>query len=116
AAAPELAVVADVTDGDERTLTLRLTSPRGASTIGLWVDETTAAVRETVVAGRSAAPAAPFGFLFSGTPAEGIEVRLAVAPRDGAVVLHVADAPTTSPWFRDTTLRTTGRWSPPRSR
>ncbi|MHC3367160.1 hypothetical protein ACYAFX_06865 [Rhodococcus aetherivorans] len=35
--------------------------------------------------------AAPFGFLFSGTPAEGIEVRLTVAPRDGAVVLHVAD-------------------------
>ncbi|PND52332.1 peptidase M28, partial [Rhodococcus sp. ENV425] len=80
-----------VTDGDERTLTLRLTSPRGAPTIGLWVDGTSAAVREAVVAGRSAAPAASFGFLFSGTPAEGIEVRLTVAPRDGAVVLHVAD-------------------------
>ncbi|ETT28017.1 peptidase, M20/M25/M40 family [Rhodococcus aetherivorans] len=89
--APGLAVVADVTDGDERTLTLRLTSPRGAPTIGLWVDGTSAAVREAVVAGRSAAPAASFGFLFSGTPAEGIEVRLTVAPRDGAVVLHVAD-------------------------
>lgn len=89
--APGLDVVADVTDGDERTLTLRLTSPRGAPTVGLWVDETTAEVREAAVAGRNAAPAAPFGFLFSGTPAEGIEVRLTVVPRSGATVLHVAD-------------------------
>ncbi|WP_205739758.1 M20/M25/M40 family metallo-hydrolase [Georgenia sp. SYP-B2076] len=93
-AAPAAQVVQDVTSDGRRELTLRLVSPRGAPTLGLWVDGASATVRAASVAGRELpvrGSQGDFGFLFRGAPAEGIEVRLDLDQRADAVALRLAD-------------------------
>ena len=50
--APAVTVLSDVTRGGTRELTLRISSRRDASTLGLWVDGRSATVRSATVAGR----------------------------------------------------------------
>ncbi|MBD0293033.1 MAG: M28 family peptidase [Jiangellaceae bacterium] len=93
---PEVAVVRDVMDDGRRDLTLRLSSQRDASMIGLWVDGDSATVRSATVAGRDVPSGRSlgkwdFGFRFFGPPTEGIEVRLQLEQRADDVALRVAD-------------------------
>ena len=94
-APPDVAVVSDTIRGDIRELTLRLSSPRQASTIGLWVGESTA-VHRAVVAGREIPVHGrwgpwSFGFLFHGAAAEAVTVRLELERPAERVTLRVAD-------------------------
>ncbi len=94
-AAPDVTVVSDTVRGDVRELTLRLSSPRRAPTVGLWVDAATS-VRRAVVAGRDVPVHGrwgpwSFGFLFHGAPADGVTVRLDLDGPPKPVALRVAD-------------------------
>ena len=93
---PEVAVVADTARGGQRELVLRLSSARGAPAVGLWVDAARATVRGARVAGRElplngAFGPWDFGFVLEGAPADGVEVRLLLDQRAGALALRVAD-------------------------
>jgi hypothetical protein len=95
-APPDVAVIADTTRNGIRELTLRLSSRRGAPTLGMWVDTDSATVRTATVAGRDVPTNRPegkwaFGFLFHGAPVDGIEVRLQLDIRTDAFAVRVAD-------------------------
>jgi hypothetical protein len=94
--APDLEVVHDVERFGIRELTVRLTSRREASALGLWVDAGTATVRSALVADHpvpllGADPVWDFGFLFEAAPPDGLEVRLILDQRGDQVRLRVAD-------------------------
>jgi hypothetical protein len=94
---PAVTVLRDVTRGGMRELTLRLSSRRGASTIGLWVDTGSATVRSASVAGRDVSTDRSkgkwaFGFRFFGAPADGVEVRLELDQHANGVTVRVADS------------------------
>jgi hypothetical protein len=91
--APVVVVVADRTDAGVQHLTLRVSSTRGAPTVGLYVGG--ADVRRAVVAGRDVPVHGrwgpwSFGFLFHDAPADGVTVELELVA-DGPTVLRVAD-------------------------
>jgi hypothetical protein len=93
---PEVMVVRDVMGNGLRDLTLRLSSQREASMIGLWIEADSATVRSATVAGRDvpsdqALGKWAFGFRFFGPPTDGIEVRLQLDQRAADVALRVAD-------------------------
>ncbi len=95
--APAVTVLADVTRGGTRELTLRLSSRRQASTLGLWVDDGSATVRSATVAGRNVPTDRSkgrwdFGFRFGGPPADGVEVRLELDQHADNVSIRVADS------------------------
>ena len=73
-APPRVEVLDDTPVDGGRVLQVRLSSPRGAPTLGLWVDGAT--VREATVDGAPVDPGANFGFLFTTENPDGIEVRL----------------------------------------
>ena len=90
-------VLRDVTRGGARELTLRLSSRRDASTLGLWVDAGSATVRSATVAGRDvptdrAKGKWAFGFRFTGRPVDGVEVRLVLDQYADGVTVRVADS------------------------
>jgi Peptidase family M28 len=94
---PAVTVLADVNQGGTRELTLRLSSRRGASTLGLWVDAGTATVRSASVGGRNIPTDRSegkwvLGFRFYGAPVDGVEVRLGLDQRATDVTLRVADS------------------------
>jgi hypothetical protein len=94
---PAVTVLGDVNRGGTRELTLRLSSRRGASTIGLWVDAGSATVRSASVAGRDVPTDRShgkwaFGFRFYGAPADGVEVRLELDQHANGVTVRVADS------------------------
>ena len=96
-APPAVTVLRDVTRGGARELTLQLASGRDASTLGLWVEAGSAAVRSATVAGRDvptdrAQGKWAFGFRFYGAPAEGVEVRLVLDEHADGVTVRVADS------------------------
>jgi Peptidase family M28 len=96
-APPVVTVLRDVNRGGTRELTLRLSSRRGASTLGLWVDAGSATVRGASVAGRSMPTDRSegkwaFGFRFYGAPVDGVEVRLELDQRATGVIVRVADS------------------------
>jgi hypothetical protein len=93
---PAVTVLRDVNRGDTRELTLRLSSGRGASTLGLWVDAGTATVRSASVASRDVPTDRSqgkwsFGFRFYGAPRDGVQVRLQLDQHATDVILRVAD-------------------------
>jgi hypothetical protein len=95
--APAVTVIRDVTRGGARELTLRLSSRRDASTLGLWVDARSATVRSATVAGRDVPTDRSqgkwaFGFRFHGTPVDGVEVRLVLDQHADGVTVRVADS------------------------
>jgi hypothetical protein len=94
---PAVTVLSDVTRGGTRELTLRLSSGRDASTLGMWVDAGSAIVRRATVAGRDvptdrAQGKWAFGFRFHGAPAAGVEVRLQLDQHADGVAVRVADS------------------------
>lgn len=90
--APELDVVTDRRHDGIRELTLRLTSKRGASGVGMWIDADHATVRAATVAGRKLSLSGrDFGFVFDGAPGEGIEVRLVLDQHHDALPVRIAD-------------------------
>jgi hypothetical protein len=94
---PAVMVLSDVNRGGIRELTLRLSSRRGASTLGLWVDAGSATVRSASVAGRAVPTDRSrgkwaFGFRFYGAPVDGVEVRLGLDQHANDVVVRVADS------------------------
>ena len=95
--APAVTVLRDVTRGESRELTLRISSRRAAATLGLWVDARSATVLSAnvggrdVPTGRSRAPW-DFGFRFYGAPADGVEVRLRLDQHADGVTVRVADS------------------------
>ena len=95
--APAVTVLRDVNRGGTRDLTLRLSSRRGASTLGLWVDASSATVRSASVAGRDIPTDRSegkwaLGFRFYGAPGDGVEVRLRLDQHATDVTLRVADS------------------------
>ncbi len=95
--APAVTVLRDVTRGGARELTLRLSSRRDASTLGLWVDAGSAAVRSATVAGRDvptdrAKGKWAFGFRFYGAPVDGVEVRLVLDQQGDGARVRIADS------------------------
>ncbi len=92
---PHLEVVADRGDpAGTRELTLRLSSPRDAPAVGLWIDAEQATVRSATVAGRTltgAGQGADFGFVFHGAPPEGIEVQLVLTQHGDTLPVRIAD-------------------------
>ncbi|MGW4463061.1 M28 family peptidase [Micromonospora sp. NPDC004704] len=97
--APVLTVLADRTDGDRRTLRLRLTPQRQVRLASLHVAASTATVVRATVAGRDV-PVAPvtdggpwsFGLVFHAPPTDGIEIELVLSLRGGPVSLRAMDA------------------------
>jgi len=94
--APAVTVLRDVTRDGARELTLRLSSRRDASTLGLWVDAGSATVRSATVAGRDlptdrAKGKWAFGFRFHGAGVDGVEVRLVL---DQLGEVHGSGSPT----------------------
>jgi Peptidase family M28 len=94
---PAVTVLRDVSRGGTRELTLRLSSRRAASTLGLWVDAGSATVRSASVAGRdvptdSSQGKWAFGFRFYGAPEDGVEVQLALDQQANGVTVRVADS------------------------
>jgi Peptidase family M28 len=94
---PAVTVLRDVTRGGTRELTLQLASGRDASTLGLWVDASSATVRSATVAGREvptdrAQGKWAFGFRFHGAPVEGVEVRLILDQHGDAARVRIADS------------------------
>ncbi|MCK8674171.1 M28 family peptidase [Rhodococcus sp. HM1] len=88
---PRVDVLDDAQVDGGRVLQLRLSSPRGAATLGLWVEGAT--VREAIVDGAAVEPGADFGFLYTTESPDGIEVRLdleTTGPAD-EVEVRVAD-------------------------
>jgi Peptidase family M28 len=95
--APAVTVLKDVTRGGARELTLRLSSRRDASTLGLWVDAGSATVRSATVAGRDvptdrAQGKWALGFRFHGAPVDGVEVRLVLDQHADGATVRVADS------------------------
>ena len=93
---PAVTVLNDVTRGGTRELTVRLSSPRDASTLGLWVDAESATVSSATVAGRDIPTDRSqgrwaFGFRFYGAPVDGVEVRLELDQLADGVTVRVAD-------------------------
>ena len=93
---PEVTVLADDRTAAGRELVLRLSSPRGAPTVGLWVDAGSAAVLEVDVAGHRLPANGPAGrwdagFAVEGTPPAGVELRLLLDQRVDVVALRIAD-------------------------
>jgi hypothetical protein len=94
---PAVTVLRDVTRGGARELTLRLSSRRDASTLGLWVDAGSATVRSATVAGRDVPTDRSegkwaFGFRFFAAAADGVEVRLELDQHADRVTVRVADS------------------------
>jgi Peptidase family M28 len=94
---PVVTVLRDVNRGGTRELTLRLSSRRGASTLGLWVNAGSATVRSASVAGRDVPTDRSkgkwaFGFRFYGTPVDGVEVHLVLDQHANDVAVRVADS------------------------
>jgi hypothetical protein len=94
-APPAVTVVSDTVQGDIRELTLRVSSSRGAPSLGLWVGAATP-VRRMVVAGRDIplrGPRGPWstGVVFHGAPVDGVRIRLDVPATGGGVALRVSD-------------------------
>ncbi|MFD6893828.1 M28 family peptidase [Rhodococcus sp. NPDC060086] len=89
--APEVEVLDDTSAGGARELRLRLSSPRGANAVGLWVDSTTATVHGATVDGHRAEPAENFGFRFWGAGPEGVEVTLTLSVLEDRVGLRIID-------------------------
>ena len=94
---PAVTVLSDTTRGGSRELTLRLSSRRGASMLGLWVDAGSATVRSAIVAGRRTPTDRSqgkwaFGFRFHGPPVDGVEVRLELDQHADGVTVRVADS------------------------
>jgi hypothetical protein len=85
-AAPELALVSDQTQDNIRTLRLRVTSPRRAETISIYIDRSTEVSGLTVDGKRinvSAIPApaaSPWAFRYFALPVGGVELTIAVKP------------------------------------
>jgi hypothetical protein len=95
--APAVIVLGDITRGDTRELTLRISSRRDAPTLGLWVDGTTATVVSATVGGRDLPTGRSkakwdFGFRFYGAPEDGVEVRLRLDQHADGVTVRVADS------------------------
>ena len=95
-AAPQVVVLDDVDRDGVRVLRLRVSSSRGAPSVGLWVDAASATVRRATVAGRDVLGHGTngrwdFGFLFHAAPAAGVDVTLELEPRAASVGLRVAD-------------------------
>ncbi|WP_067491402.1 M20/M25/M40 family metallo-hydrolase [Actinomadura hibisca] len=88
--APALKVLEDRTAGGERTLRVRITSPRGAAAVHVQVDETSARVLRAWVAGR-AAELLDQGLYFVAPGRDGFELRLVVRPGVGKVRIRLAD-------------------------
>ena len=94
---PAVTVLRDVTRGGVRELTLRLSSRRDASALGLWVDGGSATVRGATVGGRDVPTGRSkgkwdFGFRFHGPPADGVEMRLELDQHADSVTVRVADS------------------------
>ncbi|NYH80630.1 hypothetical protein FHR84_003996 [Actinopolyspora biskrensis] len=93
--APRLEVLTDRARADgSRALTLRLSSARGVSGVGLWISGEQATVRAATVAGRQLSidePEAGFGILFDGTPGSGVEVRLVLEQHRATLPVRIAD-------------------------
>jgi hypothetical protein len=94
---PAVTVLRDVNRGGTRELTLRLSSRRGASTLGLWVDAGSATVRSASVAGRDVPTDRSqgkwaFGFRFYGAAADGVEVQLELDQHANGATVRVADS------------------------
>ncbi|MBA8825224.1 hypothetical protein FHX42_002575 [Saccharopolyspora lacisalsi] len=93
--APELDVVTDRRrDDGTRELTLRLSSKRGVSGLGLWIDADQAAVRAATVAGRRLVvdgAGQDFGFVFDGAPGEGVDVRLVLDQHRDTLPVRIDD-------------------------
>ena len=94
---PAVTVLRDVNRGGTRELTLRLSSRRGASTLGLWVDAGSATVRSASVAGQAVPTDRSqgkwaFGFRFYGAPADGVVVRLELDQQANGVTVRIADS------------------------
>ncbi|RDI69124.1 M20/M25/M40 family metallo-hydrolase [Nocardia pseudobrasiliensis] len=83
---PKAEILSDTTTADQRTIRLRLSSPRGATAIGLRYDTPVTTLR---AAGRDLSPVPTKGFQFSAPPARGLDVEL-TAPA-GPLSLRVAD-------------------------
>jgi hypothetical protein len=95
--APAVTVLRDVTRGGVRELTLRISSRRDASRLGLWVDAGSATVRSASVAGRDVPTDRSqgkwaFGFRFHGAPVDGVEVRLELDQLGDGVTVRIADS------------------------
>src|SRR5215207_5385439 len=95
--APAVTVLRDVTRDGARELTLRLSSRRDASTLGLWVDAGSATIRSATVAGRDlptdrAKGKWAFGFRFHGARVDGVEVRLVLDQLGEGARLRIADS------------------------
>jgi hypothetical protein len=94
---PAVTVLRDATRGGVRELTLRISSRREASTLGLWVDGRSAMVRGATVRGRAVPTDRSqgkwaFGFRFHGAPVDGVEVRLELDQHADGVTVRVADS------------------------
>jgi hypothetical protein len=94
---PAVTVLRDVTRGGARELTLRLSSRRDASTLGLWVEAGSATVRSATVAGRDvptdrAQGKWAFGFRFHGAPVDGVEVQLVLDQHGDGARVRVTDS------------------------
>ncbi|MFC9978114.1 M20/M25/M40 family metallo-hydrolase [Spirillospora sp. NPDC127200] len=89
--APALKVLEDRTAGGERTLRVRISSPRGAAAVHVQVDDASAQVLRAWVAGR-AAELLDQGMYFVAPGREGFEMRLVVRPKGGGKVrVRLAD-------------------------
>ena len=95
--APAVTVLRDVTRGGTRELTLRISSRRDASSLGLWVDGRSATVRSATVGGRDVPTDRSrgkwaLGFRFHGASVDGVEVRLELDQHADGVTVRVADS------------------------
>jgi len=90
-APPDVEVLEDTSSGGARELRLRLSSPRGAHAVGLWVDSTTATVHGATVDGQRAEPSSDFGFMFWAPGPEGIEVTLTLGVLTDRLGVRVSD-------------------------
>ncbi len=94
--APDVEVVSDAVRDGSRTVSLRLTSRRGAPAVGMWVEAAGTTVLAATVGGRDLPTNGPFGawdfgFVFEGTTSDGVDVRLRLDQQDGPVRIRVAD-------------------------
>ncbi|WP_149359167.1 M20/M25/M40 family metallo-hydrolase [Lolliginicoccus suaedae] len=85
---PELDVIADDVQGNERTLDLRLGSERGAGAVGVFY-ESADTIRSLTVDGREVLPVPTAGFVFHAPPAEGLEITIVAEP--GELTLQAFD-------------------------
>lgn len=91
---PRVEMLSDIESDGGRMVQLRLSSPRGAPTLGLWVDGAT--VRAATVDGSPVDPGANFGFVFTTASTDGIEVRLDLDTTGPAEDVEVRVADVTS--------------------